>query len=507
MSQIERWSGLLTAPWRVVFMRASARRALLEALLLWALALCVVLFQTEVPPQELLPYANLALGPACALLFALRLRRPEEQGWRAVALEALLGSILSSIINGTMLALMLASSLERTMIEIGLALLLLFGATAITWLAFVALRGGMFLLMYFDTLRRRHIRWSLTYALLVVISLLMVPIALLNLKWTAPAELPGSVILNTFYLLSQLILLLIPLMLLLLVLFVPLALFSYFVVHRTTRGIEALVDGAKALQAGDYRTRVEVCGEDEVAELQVAFNAMATDLERAMQELQEEREKADRLLLNVLPGTIADRLKQEPLTIADSFDEATVLFADIVDFTGFSANISPTELVELLNQIFSAFDHLAERYGLEKIKTIGDAYMAVGGLPEPRPDHAQAVAEMALAMQREIQRFNRTDGNPFAIRIGINSGPVVAGVIGLKKFIYDLWGDTVNLASRMESQGLGGCIQVTDSAYERLRDYYHFEERGIIQVKGRGEMTTYLLMGRMQEALVVSQGD
>ncbi|MBD1938603.1 adenylate/guanylate cyclase domain-containing protein [Microcoleus sp. FACHB-68] len=213
--------------------------------------------------------------------------------------------------------------------------------------------------------------------------------------------------------------------------------------------------------------------------------------------LRYQQEQSERLLLNILPESIAERLKQEEGTIADSFAEVTVLFADIVGFTELSSHISPTELVNLLNQIFSAFDRLAQTYELEKIKTIGDAYMVVGGLPVPRADHAEAIAEMAIAMQKAIALFNDATHQPLSIRIGINTGPVVAGVIGLKKFIYDLWGDTVNVASRMESQGLADTIQVTSTTYELLRHKYSFEERGAVEVKGKGKMTTYLLIGRI----------
>jgi PAS domain S-box-containing protein len=209
-----------------------------------------------------------------------------------------------------------------------------------------------------------------------------------------------------------------------------------------------------------------------------------------------EKEKSERLLRNILPSEIAFRLKHETDSIADHFADVTVLFADIVGFTKFSSCVSPIELVKLLNRIFSTFDLLAEKHGLEKIKTIGDAYMVVGGLPTPRPDHVEAVAEMALDMQREIAQFNAETGERLSIRVGINTGPVVAGVIGIKKFIYDLWGDTVNTASRMESHGISGCIQVTQATYERLRDNYLLEERGLIQVKGKGEMGVYLLIGK-----------
>jgi guanylate cyclase len=212
--------------------------------------------------------------------------------------------------------------------------------------------------------------------------------------------------------------------------------------------------------------------------------------------LQEEQARSEGLLLNVLPQPIAERLKRAPAAIADGFPEATVLFADIVDFTHISAEMSPERLVAWLNDLFSAFDGLSERHGLEKIKTVGDAYMAVAGLPMARPDHARAAAEMALAMQDVVAHRTAPNGEPLRMRIGLHSGPVVAGVIGTRKFIYDLWGDTVNTASRMESHGLAGAIQVTEAAYRRLRDEYAFEERGLVQVKGKGEMRTYLLLGR-----------
>jgi class 3 adenylate cyclase len=218
---------------------------------------------------------------------------------------------------------------------------------------------------------------------------------------------------------------------------------------------------------------------------------------RLLQQLQIEQEKSERLLLNVLPATIAQRLKQIDRngTIADNFNDVTVIFADIVDFTRFSTQHSPAEIVSLLNEIFSTFDDLAESHTLEKIKTIGDSYMAVGGLPTPREDHAESVVRMALDMQREIKKFRAGDDESIQLRIGISTGPVVAGVIGTKKFIYDLWGDTVNMASRMEALGIPGEIQVTDVTYERLKEKYQFEPRGSIDVKGKGEMQTYLLLG------------
>jgi adenylate cyclase len=209
-----------------------------------------------------------------------------------------------------------------------------------------------------------------------------------------------------------------------------------------------------------------------------------------------EQEKTDKLLLNILPISIANRLKENQKTIAETFDDVTVLFADLVGFTKLSSEISAVELVEILNQVFSEFDRLAELYKLEKIKTIGDCYMVAGGLPIRGQDHPEAIANIALHMQEIIAEFNRTTQHHLSLRIGINTGSVVAGVIGIKKFIYDLWGDTVNTASRMESQGLPNTIQVTAITYDRLKEFYDFSERGAIEIKGKGEMKTYILEGR-----------
>ncbi|MGA9377605.1 MAG: adenylate/guanylate cyclase domain-containing protein [Phormidium sp.] len=215
--------------------------------------------------------------------------------------------------------------------------------------------------------------------------------------------------------------------------------------------------------------------------------------EKAELALRYEQQQTERLLLNILPQKIAQKLKSQPSTIADYFSEVTVMFADIVGFTQLSSRVSPTQLVEMLNEIFSEFDGLVEKHNLEKIKTIGDAYMVVAGLPKPRKDHAIAIAEMALDMQTTIAEYNEETNNFLNMRIGINSGDVVAGVIGTKKFNYDLWGDTVNIASRMESHGLPGKIQITEATYQYLRDRYLFEPRGSIEIKGKGEMLTYFL--------------
>ena len=219
-----------------------------------------------------------------------------------------------------------------------------------------------------------------------------------------------------------------------------------------------------------------------------------TERKLAQEALKVQQEQSEKLLLNILPKPIAERLKAQQSTIADSFADVSVLFADIVGFTELSARMSPTELVKRLNVIFSHFDQLAEKYGVEKIKTIGDAYMVVGGLPMPRDDHAEAIAQMALGMQAKIAKLSADTGEKLAIRVGINSGPVVAGVIGVSKFTYDLWGDTVNVAARMEATGFAGRIQVTDVTYELLKDKYLFERRGVIPVKGKGDMMTYWLL-------------
>ena len=213
----------------------------------------------------------------------------------------------------------------------------------------------------------------------------------------------------------------------------------------------------------------------------------------------EEQEKSEQLLLNILPKSIANRLKRHDQNIADHFTDVTVLFADIVGFTQLSTSLTAAQLVNLLNNIFSAFDQLVEKYDLEKIKTIGDAYMVVAGLPIPCHDHATLTADFALDMQQAIVHFNEQNDNQLNIRIGIHTGSVIAGIIGLKKFSYDLWGDTVNIANRMESHGLAGRIQVSEIVYNLLKDKYIFIKRGQIQIKGKGEMTTYFLENKNGE--------
>jgi class 3 adenylate cyclase len=221
----------------------------------------------------------------------------------------------------------------------------------------------------------------------------------------------------------------------------------------------------------------------------------AVQLKQLFDQLQREREESERLLLNTLPAHIAERMKRGETNIADLHPDVTVLVADLVGFTTLAAHIGPDQVVYLLNEIFSGFDGIAESHGLEKIKTIGDAYMAAAGIPVTRPDHAEASARMALALQAEIERFNRAYNTSIHLRIGISSGPVVAGVIGRRKFSYDLWGDTVNLACRLESLGVAGSIQVSEAAYERLKSRFRFENSRCLTIKGRGDENVYTLIG------------
>jgi len=225
----------------------------------------------------------------------------------------------------------------------------------------------------------------------------------------------------------------------------------------------------------------------------VLLQYFVRERDRAAEMVAAERERSERLLLNVLPGPIAERLKAGESLIADGSPEVGVLFADIAGFTPMSANMAPEDIVRLLNEVFTVFDGLAADHGLEKIKTIGDAYMVASGLLGGGPDHIRKLAEMALGMQRAVESMGAIQ-----LRIGIDVGPVVAGVIGRRKFIYDLWGDTVNTASRMESHGVPGAIHVTERAQARMASTFEFEDRGILDVKGKGPMHTYLLLGPRQ---------
>ncbi|MEM6453276.1 MAG: adenylate/guanylate cyclase domain-containing protein [Cyanobacteria bacterium P01_D01_bin.105] len=258
---------------------------------------------------------------------------------------------------------------------------------------------------------------------------------------------------------------------------------------------------------------------NELGEVSTAFQRMferiqteICDRRQAEADLRKEQQKAERLLLNILPAQIAAQLKENEDNkgaIANRFDTATILFADIVNFTNLAANTSPTALVCQLNDIFSAFDAIAERHRLEKIKTIGDAYMVVGGVPSPNENHAQSVMAMAIEMMEFAQGYSVLDQNEnphqLCLRIGINTGPVVAGVIGTKKFSYDLWGDAVNIASRMESHGLVNRIQVSEETYLHLKESYLFEARGYLTIKGRGEMRAFLLKSALPNDLPIKR--
>ena len=224
------------------------------------------------------------------------------------------------------------------------------------------------------------------------------------------------------------------------------------------------------------------------------------EINHAREDATQARETADRLLLNILPEPIVDRLKTGSKTIADNCQDVTVLFADIVGFTRLTGQSEPSDVVEFLNNIFTDFDEIAKKHNLEKIKTIGDSYMVAGGIPIARKDHAEAVAKMALDILEIADKYS-WQGEKIQFRIGINTGPVIAGVIGKQKFIYDIWGDTVNIASRMESSGSPGVIQVAPTTYELLKMSFKFEKRGRLPIKGKGDMETYFLLGSTEAVL------
>ncbi len=247
-----------------------------------------------------------------------------------------------------------------------------------------------------------------------------------------------------------------------------------------------------------------ICGVSAVVYLLVRY--FVRERERDMRALAahhvllaEEQRRSEALLLNILPAPIAERLKEPDGIIADRLPDVSVLFADIVGFTTLSEQWPPERVVEMLNGLFTAFDELADSWDLEKIKTIGDAYMVAGGLQAWQPNPAAAIAHMAFAMQREARRTPAAAGFALDLRIGISTGPVVAGIIGQRKFAYDMWGDTVNMASRMESTGTAGSIQVSGAAYEKLRGEFRFKRRERVLVKGKGEITTYILLGERSD--------
>jgi class 3 adenylate cyclase len=259
-------------------------------------------------------------------------------------------------------------------------------------------------------------------------------------------------------------------------------------------GISALFDAALAQSVRPLPAYAQtalfafnLCGVAAVVTLVLAYFRIQRD---------QTKERSERLLLNVLPPEIAERLKRQEYPIADRFEEVTVLLADMVGFTERSAAESPDVTVGVLNEFLTTFDNLAQRHGLRPIRTTGDSYLVVGGLPVPRPDHAEAVADMALDMLAEVEALNQRHEWAVSFRIGLNTGPAMAAVVGHYRFHYDVWSDAVNTASRMESSGAPGRIQVTEEIYRRLCDRYMFEPRGQIEVKGKGLMTTYFLVGR-----------
>lgn len=255
---------------------------------------------------------------------------------------------------------------------------------------------------------------------------------------------------------------------------------------------------ARIGEKDDLSQRVTQLGRDELGFLSGSVNQMLGNIQLSKKQLEEEHERAENLLLNILPASIATRLKDSSDQIANSHEQVSVLFADLVGFTELSARMEPDQLVAMLNDVFSQFDDLAVEIGLEKIKTIGDAYMVAAGLPEFRDDHAVAITEMAIKMVDVINAYSAKSGLDLNIRIGINTGQVVAGVIGKKKFIYDLWGDTVNIASRMESSGEAGMIQVSRASHALLKRDFAFQSRGEINIKGRGKMETFELLHRLE---------
>ncbi|RZT14390.1 adenylate cyclase [Mycobacterium sp. BK558] len=229
------------------------------------------------------------------------------------------------------------------------------------------------------------------------------------------------------------------------------------------------------------------------------------ETERAEQAMEAEYERSERLLANILPETIADRLKDPARSvIADKYDDASILFADIAGYTKRASDTSPAELVRFLDRLYTDLDALVDRHGLEKVKTSGDSYMVVSGVPTPRSDHLEALAALALDMADTVTGLTDPQGRAVPLRIGMACGPVVAGVVGAKKFFYDVWGDAVNVASRMETTDVEGRIQVPDDVYERLRDSFVLEERGYVEVKGKGPMHTWYLVGHRAQAVTPS---
>ena len=259
---------------------------------------------------------------------------------------------------------------------------------------------------------------------------------------------------------------------------------------------------AGAVSKGDFECPIEHKSTDEMGQLIKTFNDMLKNtresikaLQEANQKLQTEKEWSDQLLLNILPAAIADRMHSGETTIADEFPSVTVMFADLVGFTSLTERLGPHEIVRILSEVFSLFDGQLKQHGIEKIKTIGDCYMAVGGAPEATADHARRTADFALSIKNEFQKWSMGNTLGLQIRIGMHSGTAVAGIVGKQRFVYDIWGDVVNVASRMETTGRPGEIQVSEPTYVQLRDLYDFEEVGAVEIKGKGSMRTWILRG------------
>lgn len=288
----------------------------------------------------------------------------------------------------------------------------------------------------------------------------------------------------------------------------------WIIAVRVLRPVEHLADAAHRVSQGDLTARAELTGGNEIAAFGRTFDMMVTSVQEKVSVIEEaranaleqasilehERARSEKLLLNVLPAAIADRLKDGEDSIAESYPEVSVLFADIVGFTEMSERIGAKQVVDMLNEVFGILDELALSHGIEKIKTIGDCYMVVAGVPDRSPTHAQQIADFALDMKDAIDEYAQRSGRDFAMRTGVHTGTVVAGIVGTSKFAYDLWGDVVNIASRMESSSEPGHIQVSDAVKIRLQDDYVFQARGDVEIKGKGKMHTWYLTGRRKNA-------
>lgn len=273
------------------------------------------------------------------------------------------------------------------------------------------------------------------------------------------------------------------------------------------------MQAVKKISEGDFAARTQISGSDEIGVLGAAIDSMANNLEMALikanqktleakqqtEELIEERHHSEKLLNNILPALIAERLRKGESMIAETFPEVTVLFADIVGFTELSARLGPREIVNMLNDVFGRFDTLVVEYKIEKIKTIGDCYMVVGGIPERDPLHCQKIAEFAMAAMQSFAEYASDFSQPLSIRMGMHTGTVVAGVVGTQKFSYDLWGDVVNVASRYESTGEPNKIHVSDSVKFRLDDDFIFEQAEDVEMKGKGKLHSWFMIGRKKQ--------